>query len=92
MAVDVTVTSALADPAALALLVAMTWNWPEVDGAVYLPVSVIVPPLGPSCTDQATAVLLSPVTLAVNWVAAPTPTVALPGLMLTETLGGWSSD
>ena len=50
--------------ALLATLVATAWYVPAAAGAAYVPpASMVPPPL--SCTDQVTAVLLLPVTVAV---------------------------
>lgn len=48
-----------------------------------MPAADIVPPLA----DQVTAVLLLPVTAATNCWLAPVLTVAVPGLIDTETTG-----
>lgn len=73
-----TVTEALALADVSATLVAVTLCVPAVAGAVYRPVeptvpTVELPPAVPS-TAHVTAVLLEPVTVAVNWVVEPTPT------------------
>lgn len=54
-----------------------------------MPPLVIVPPAVPSCTDQVTARLLDPVTVAVKtWVPAAGRLSADLGEMLTVTLDG----
>ena len=53
---------------------------PAVVGAVYRPVLETVPPV----VDQVTAVLVLPVTVAVNCWGAPVCSDAEVGLMLTE--------
>ena len=58
---------------------AVTVNVPAVAPAVYNPADVIVPPLA----DQVTAVLLLPVTVAVNCLVCPGCSVALGGATVT---------
>ncbi len=70
----VTVTVAEALSVLSATLVAMTWKVPALDGAVYRPDPLMVPPAAPSCTDQLTAVdwpPLIPVTEAVKFTVPP---------------------
>ena len=76
-----TVTVADADAEVLALLVAVTVYVPAVAGAVYRPLADIVPPVA----DQVTAVLLLPVTVAVNCCVPPVGRDAEPGAMDTAT-------
>lgn len=75
----VTVALALADVSAT--LVAVTVCVPVTEGAVYKPAAVIVPTLAfpplTLSTAQVTAVLLEPVTVAVNCVVAPTAMFAV---------------
>ena len=54
---------------------------PTVAGAVYRPLLETVPPVA----DQVTAVLLVPLTVAVNCCVPPVCSDAEVGLMLTET-------
>jgi hypothetical protein len=61
--------------------VAVTEKDPVVDPAVYRPDEDTVPPVA----VQLTAVLLAPVTVAVNWRVAPAATEAEVGEMETET-------
>ena len=79
-----TATVADADLVLSAALVAVTVKVPAVLGAEYKPAEEMVPPVA----DQATAVLLEPVTVAVNcWV----PLVSMEaevGEIVTETTGG----
>ena len=77
----VTVTVAAADLVLSATLVARTVNVPAVVGAVYRPVVETVPPVA----DHVTAVLLVPVTVAVNCCVPPVKSEADVGLMLTDT-------
>jgi hypothetical protein len=81
---SVTVTVADADLVVSATLVAVTVNVPAVFGAVYRPVDETVPPV----VDHVTAVLLLPVTVAVNCCVRPVKSEAVVGLMLTATTGG----
>src|SRR5438045_296193 len=80
----VTLTLAEADFVLSAALVAATVYVPAVAGAVYRPLLEIVPPVA----DQVIAVLVVPVTVAVNCWVAPVCTDADVGLMLTATGGG----
>jgi hypothetical protein len=78
------VTVALPDWKLSATLVAVTVTdcWPAMlPGAVYSPLEEMLPTLGLS--DQVTAVLVVPVTVAVNCWVPPGPSVTLSGL--TET-------
>ena len=83
------VTVALALSVGSATEVAVTVAFPAVAGAVYKPVLeivpvVLLPPLMPS-TDHVTAVLVVPLTVAVNcWVCCGT-TLADVGEIATET-------
>jgi hypothetical protein len=63
----VTVTTEEADFVGSATLVAFTVYEPAVEGAVYKPAEVTVPPVA----VQVTLVLLEPVTVAVNWLCCP---------------------
>src|SRR4051812_18885534 len=65
--------------------VATTWYVPPVAGAVYLPVESTAPPAPPSCTDQVTAVLEEPVTLAEKRALPLSATEAVLGEMETAT-------
>jgi len=76
-----TVTVADADAEVLALLVAVTVYVPAAAEAVYRPLVDIVPPVA----DQVTAVLLLPVTVAVNCCVPPAGRDAEPGAMDTAT-------
>jgi hypothetical protein len=87
---SVTVTVALADLLESAADVAVTvtnGGSGAAEGAVYRPADVIVPqsaPIQPTpLSPQVTAVLLDPVTLAVNCCFAPVPTDGPLGEMLT---------
>src|SRR5690349_9865145 len=92
----VTVTVAAANSLLSATLVAMTWNVPALEGAVYVPAPLMVPPEDPSWMDQLTAFdcpLPSPVAEAeagatdtVTFGAAVTVTVAWPLFELSATL------
>jgi hypothetical protein len=59
-----------------------------VAGAVYSPAGVIVP--APVGTLQVTPVVLVPVTVAVNWVVCPCPSVAIGGFTVTTTGVTWN--
>ncbi len=61
------VTAAVADLVGSCTLVAVTWNGPTVWPAVKRPLELIVPPVA----VQVTAVLLAPVTVAVNCCVPP---------------------
>ena len=76
-----TVTVAVANLVLSATLVARTVNVPAVAGAVYRPPVETVPPVA----DQVTAVLLVPVTVAVNCCVPPVSSEADVGLIPTET-------
>jgi hypothetical protein len=80
----VTVRLADADFVRSATLVAVTVKVPAVLGEVYKPDAVIVPPVA----DQVTAVLLEPVTVAVNCCVFPVWIEDEDGLIETETDGG----
>lgn len=81
----VTVTAACADLEVSAALVAVTEKLvPALLPAVNSPAEETVPPVA----DQVTAVLLEPVTVAVNCWFAPSITVAEDGAMETLTCGG----
>jgi hypothetical protein len=75
IAVAVTVTVALALWVVSTTLVAVTVCVPAWEGAVYIPAPVMVPdaalPPATESTDQVTAVLLVPCTVAVNCCCAP---------------------
>jgi hypothetical protein len=60
---------------------------PAVDGAVYAPVAVTLPPPA-SCTAQVTAVFVAFVTVALSATVAPCCTLALDGVTETATAGG----
>jgi len=77
----VTVIVADADFVGSAALVAVTVNVPAALGAVYSPLDEMLPPLA----DQATAVLLVPVTEAVNCCVAPVESATETGEMEIET-------
>jgi hypothetical protein len=83
----VTVTVAVEDLLLSATLVACTVKVPALLGAEYIPLPEIVPPLA----DQVTAVLLVPLTMAVNCCVSPVCSEAEEGLRLTETTGGGAS-
>ena len=57
---------------------------PAVDGAVYIPLDETLPPLA----DQLTAVLLVPVTAAVNCCVPPVTNDAEVGVIEMPTTGG----
>lgn len=76
-----TVTLAEADFVVSAKLVTVTVKLPAVDGAVYKPADEIVPPVA----AQVTAVLLDPVTVAVNVCVPPEVRLTLVGAILTAT-------
>lgn len=77
------VTAAVPDLLVSATLVAVTWNEPAFLPAVNNPVVLIVPPVA----VHVTAVLLVPVTVAVNCCVPPDATVADEGDTLTDTTG-----
>ena len=79
-----TVTFADADLVLSAALVAVTANVPALPGAVYMPLEEMLPPLA----DQVTAVLLLPVTVAVNCSVAPVTNDAEVGVIEMPTTGG----
>lgn len=79
-----TVTVAEADLVESAALVAVTVKLPAVLGAVNRPDVEMEPPLA----DQVTAVLLEPVTVAVNCCVPPVASEAEPGLTETATVWG----
>ena len=79
-----TVTVADADLVVSATLVAFTVKDPAVLGAVYKPDDETEPPVA----DQVTAVLLDPVTLAVNCCVPLVAIEAEPGAMETATVCG----
>ncbi len=74
---------AVADFVVSATLVALTVAVPAVAGAVYKPVLETVPP--PLVTVQVTAVLLLPVTVALNWTEPFVPTDVVAGEIVTAT-------
>jgi hypothetical protein len=80
-----TVTVAEADLVESAALVAVTVMLPALPGAVNRPDVEMEPPLA----DQVTAVLLEPVTVAVNCCVPPVASEAEPGL--TETATAWGA-
>jgi len=88
--VMLTLTGALTVQVALALLVvsatlvAFTVQVPAVLGAVYSPVEETDPPVA----DQVTAVLVVPLTVAVNCCVPPVLIVALVGATLMPTMTG----
>ena len=82
-------SDAFADKTAVTVTVA---GLGMVAGAVYNPFDVIVPaaalPPGVPFTCQVTAVFVVPVTVAMNCVLAPGPTVAVAGVTVTVIGGG----
>ncbi len=79
----VTVTVADADLVVSAVLVAFTVYVPAAVGAVYRPVDETVPPVA----NQVTAVLVVPVTVAVNCCVPPVVSEEDVGEMVTATVG-----
>jgi hypothetical protein len=77
------VTPAVADLVVSWTLVAVTWNGPTVCPAVKTPLELIVPPVA----VQVTAVLLAPVTVAVNCFVPPRANDAVEGVTVTDTTG-----
>ena len=75
-------TTAEADLLGSAALVAVIVQFPATEGAVYRPPLVTVPPEA----VQVTAVLVAPLTVAVNWVCCPVCKEALAGDTDTDTL------
>jgi hypothetical protein len=63
-------------------------NAPPLFGALYIPEPVTEPPVAPSWTDQLTAVLLEPTTVAVKDCEPPSGTVAVERTMVIESSGG----
>jgi hypothetical protein len=92
------VTVALADCVEAKALCALTTTGlvGTVAGALYKPVEEIVPteefPPATPPTSQFTAVLVVPETVAVNCCERPTPTLALPGEIVTDTGVGAGAD
>jgi hypothetical protein len=82
-----TVTTASEVRAGSATLVATTWYVPAVDGAVYMPAVVMVPPEGPSLTDQLTPWFAEPVTVEEKATVPHASTVEVAGPTETETTG-----
>lgn len=78
-----TVTVADADLLLSAALVTVTVNVPPLLGAVYKPLEETLPPFA----DQVTAVLLVPVTLAVNCLVWLVSSEADVGVIVTRTTG-----
>jgi len=77
------VIAAVADLVVSATDVAFTWKLPAVVPAVKRPAVETVPPVA----VHVTAVLLLPVTVAVNCCVAPASNVAVVGATVTETVG-----
>jgi hypothetical protein len=85
---DETVTVAVDFAVVSATLVPMTWYVPAVEGAVYVPPLVIVPPALPSCTDHVTPWFELLLTVAEKVRVAPAAIDALEGVTDTATGGG----
>jgi hypothetical protein len=80
------ITETVASALALEFAVdASTWNVPIVLGAVYTPELVTVPPDVPSRTDQITAVLAIPATVATKESDLRSSTEPLAGEMVRDT-------
>jgi hypothetical protein len=81
---------------------ATTWYVPAVEGAVYTPAGVMVPPEGLSLTDQVTSLLVKPEIAAEKvtvWQASTaetdglrTSTAVLAGGAVTVTMAIWDFD